>query len=154
MEENFSIINKTKSKLPSLPFFDVKNDILKNKYELSIAFVDKKVSRSLNKKYRGKDKATNVLSFSLDKNSGELVLCPAVIKTETKKFEKKFPNLLLFLVIHGMLHLKGMQHGAIMERAEKKYSQKYDTQHSSGDRHRVRNDKSRSGRIYQRRKKS
>lgn len=154
MEENFSIINKTKKRLPSLPFFDIKNDILKKKYELSIAFVDKKISRSLNKKYRGKDKATNVLSFSLDKNSGELVLCPDVIKTETKKFEKNFSNLLLFLVIHGMLHLKGMQHGAIMERAEKKYSQKYDKKHSSGNRHRILDDKNRGGRIYQRRKKS
>ena len=154
MEENFSIVNKTKSKLPSLPFFDIKNDILKNKYELSIAFVDKKISRSLNKKYRNKDKATNVLSFSLDKNSGELILCPDIIKTETKKFEKKFPDLLLFLVIHGMLHLKGMQHGAIMERAEKKYSQKYDTQHSNRNRHRILDDKNRGRRIYQRRKKS
>ncbi|MDQ5954958.1 MAG: putative rRNA maturation factor [Patescibacteria group bacterium] len=121
MEENFSIINKTKERLPRLPFFDIKNDILKKKYELSIAFVDKKISRSLNKKYRGKDKATNVLSFSLNKNSGELVLCPQLIKTETKKFERNFPNLLLFLVIHGMLHLKGMEHGEKMEKLEEKY---------------------------------
>ena len=66
MQENFSLINKTKNKIPVLPLFDIKNDILGKNYSLSVAFVDEKTSQKLNKKYRGKNKPTNVLSFSLN----------------------------------------------------------------------------------------
>src|SRR3989344_3309874 len=136
MKENFSIINKTKGKLPSLPFVKIKNDILGKNYSLSVAFVEKNKSREINKKYRNKNKATNVLSFSLRKNEGELVLCPSVIRGEVKEKNKSlhlgstlksetFEKWLGFLVIHGMLHLKGMEHSSTMDRAEKKYDQKY-----------------------------
>ena len=131
-------------------FEKLKNDILGKQYSLSIAYVSEKKSREINKKYRKKNKATNVLSFSLRKNEGELVLCPAVIKREAKIFSKNFRQFLGFLVIHGMLHLKGMKHSSTMERAEKKYDQKY----FSGNRCRLLDDKSRSGRVFQRRKKS
>lgn len=150
MEENFSIINKTKGKLPSLPFLDMKNEILGKNYSLSIALVGKKTSQALNKKYRDKDKPTNVLSFSLRKNEGELILCPDVIKRECKNFGKTFSNFLGFLVIHGMLHLKGHEHSSTMEKAEEKYDQKY----LSGNRRRLLNDQSRGGRVSKRRKKS
>ncbi|OGI57557.1 rRNA maturation RNase YbeY [Candidatus Nomurabacteria bacterium RIFCSPHIGHO2_02_FULL_37_13] len=101
-------------------FSKLKNDILGKQYSLSIAYVSERKSREINKTYRKKDKATNVLSFSLRKNEGELILCPSVIKRETKKFGRNFRELSVFLVIHGMLHLKGMKHGSRMEREEKK----------------------------------
>jgi len=47
-----------------------------------------------------------VLVFALYKNMGELVLCKSIIRKELKKFNKTFEQLLGFLVIHGMLHLK------------------------------------------------
>ena len=111
---------------------NIKNDILGKKYSLSIAFVTEEKSREINKKYRRKDKATNVLSFALGKNWGELVLCKAVIKKEArlrlsasdgqaKKIKDVYQDYLGFLVIHGMLHLKGMRHGKKMEKLEKKY---------------------------------
>lgn len=121
MDESVSIINKTKIKLPSLPFFDLKNEILGKNYDLSIAFVEKNKSHELNKKYREKDKPTNILSFPLSKNTGELVICPAVVKKEAKNFDKNFKEFLGFLVIHGMLHLKGLEHGKKMENLEQKY---------------------------------
>ena len=124
MEENFSIINKTKSKLPRLPFLKIKNDILGKKYSLSIAYVSEKKSREINKKYRGKNKAANILSFSLRKDVGELVLCQIVIKKEIKNFNKTFEGWLGFLVIHGMLHLKGLKHGRKMEKWEIFYCEK------------------------------
>ena len=99
----------------------LKNDILSKEYSLSIAYVSEKKSREINKKYRNKDKPTNVLSFALRKNEGEIVLCKTVIKKEAKNFEKNFDEFLLFLVIHGMLHLKGLKHGKKMEELEKKY---------------------------------
>jgi probable rRNA maturation factor len=99
-------------------FENVKNDILGKQYSLSIAYVDEKKSREINKKYRNKNKATNVLSFPLHKNEGEIVLCPAAIKREAKSFSKTFRQFLGFLVIHGMLHLKGYDHGEKMEKLE------------------------------------
>jgi rRNA maturation RNase YbeY len=71
-------------------FSRIKNDILGKKYSLSIAYVTSAKSRELNKKYRKKDKATNVLSFALRKDMGELVLCPAVIRKEAKNFDRTF----------------------------------------------------------------
>jgi probable rRNA maturation factor len=148
MEENLQIINKTKGKLPSLPFAELKKEILGEGYTLSVAFVGAKKSRELNRNYRSKDRSTNILSFSLSKTAGELVLCPAVIKKETKKFGKNFHDLLGFLVIHGMLHLKGRRHGSIMEKEETKYDEKYFSGHRLGNR----NHKSGRGRIFKRRK--
>lgn len=110
MEERFSVI---------------KNDILGKKYSLSIAYVSAKKSKEINKIYRKKDKSTNVLSFALKKNEGELVLCKEVIKKEAKKEKRDFDRYLQFLVIHGMLHLKGMRHGKKMEKAEDFYEKKH-----------------------------
>lgn len=150
MDTKLSIINQTKGNIPKLPFLAIKNEILGHDYDLSIAFVGKLKSKKLNNTWREKNYATNVLSFSLNKKSGELVLCPEVIKKETKKFNRNFRELLGFLVIHGMLHLKGMSHGAIMEKAEEKYDKKY----FNGNRRRLFDYKSSRGRIHQGRKKS
>ncbi|MEK9182579.1 MAG: rRNA maturation RNase YbeY [Patescibacteria group bacterium] len=135
-------------------FGKLKNDILGKDYSLSIAFVPENKSREINKKYRKKDKATNVLSFSLRKNEGELILCKPVIKREAKNSGKNWQRWLHFLVIHGMLHLKGMKHSSTMEKAENFYLQRYDKKYFGGDRHRVQNDKNRNGRIRKGRKKS
>jgi probable rRNA maturation factor len=131
-------------------FSRIKNEILGKDYSLSIAYISSKKSRELNKKYRKKDRATNVLAFPLRKNEGELVLCKPVIRHEAKDFGKTFDQFLGFLVIHGMLHLKGLDHSSTMERAEAKYDKKY----FGGDRRGLSNDASRSGRILKRRKKS
>jgi probable rRNA maturation factor len=150
MQEKFSITNKTGILLPRLPLEDIKNDILGKNYSLSLAFVNKKESREINKKYKGKDKSTNILSFSLHKNEGEIIMCPMVVRQEAKSFEKTFRQFLGFLVIHGMLHLKGMEHSSRMERAEEKYDQKYFCRDRCGIVH----DASRGRRIFKGRKKS
>lgn len=129
MEDTFSLTDQTRTKL-ALPlgrqaFVFMKNEILGEKYCLSIALVSEKKSQEINFQYRNKNNPTNVLSFCLSKTEGELILCPSLIKKESKDKEKNFGmdfgGLLRFLTIHGMLHLKGMDHGAKMETAEKKY---------------------------------
>jgi rRNA maturation RNase YbeY len=164
IQGDFSIVNLTKMKLPEFAvsgasaFLSLKDEILGKKYSLSLAYVGEKASRELNKKWRGKDKPTNVLSFSLTRGSGEIVICPKVVlkesKDEEKNFNKDFPHLLGFLVIHGMLHLKGRAHGSRMEREEKLYCKKYDKKYFDWNRRGVLNDKSRGGRILKGRKKS
>ena len=124
-KDDFSVVNKTKGKLPSLPLVVLKDDILGKKYSLSVAFVSEKKSREINKAYRGIDKPTNILSFLLTKNEGEILLCPNVIKKQTKKFDRNFKELLGYLVIHGMLHLKGFEHSKKMENLENLYCKKF-----------------------------
>lgn len=127
-DSKVSIINKTKGKLPSLPFAtytQMKNSILGKKYDLSIAFVGTAESRKLNRTMRGKDKSTNILSFELSKNSGELVINLAAVKADAPKFGQKVLPFFKFLLIHGMLHLNGMQHGSTMEGMEAKFKKKF-----------------------------
>ncbi len=119
VEETLSITNATKGALRnvtrSVPFVEIKNIILGKKYELSLVFISKKKSHELNYIYRGKDKPTNVLSFSLDTKTGEIFITPSV----TEKSE------IGFLFIHGCLHLKGMEHGSTMEELEEKFRKRF-----------------------------
>lgn len=135
---------------------NVKNDILGRDYSLSVALITEKKSREINKKYRKKDKPTNVLSFPLRKNEGEILLCRSVIKREAKerKFDKSFEELMGFLVIHGMLHLKGMKHSSRMKKAEDFFCKKYGPKYFYWNRRGVHDDESRRGRISKGRKKS
>ena len=130
----------------------LKNDILGKDYDLSFALVSSAQSRKINKECRQKDKPTNVLSFKKKKKQGELIICPAVVKKEVKekKFDKSYDELFGFLVIHGMLHLKGMQHGSIMDKAEKKYDKKYFYR----DRRGILDNASSGSRVSKRRKRS
>ncbi len=128
MDNKVSIINKTKDKALALSFSvveEIKNEILGKDYELSIVYVGPKLSQKLNKEYRGKDNPTNILSFNVSENVGELIICQNVLKKEAKNFNKTPSKFLGFLLIHGMLHLKGLEHGSIMERREEKYDEKY-----------------------------
>lgn len=70
--------------------------VWQGKTDLSIALVGQKRIRELNKKYRGKDKATDVLSFSY----GEIVIC----------LDKVAKGELARVLIHGILHLLGFGH--------------------------------------------
>lgn len=125
MTEDFSIVNKTKSTLPKVPFAKMKDAALGKNYSLSLVFIGEERSRFLNNAYRGKDKPTNILSFSIEKNTGEIFITPSVLKKQVKKFGRKYENLAAFLFIHGLMHLKGHEHGSTMEKAEKKLRKKF-----------------------------
>jgi len=114
-------ITKQNGTLPRVPFLALKEKVLGKSYELSVAFVDEKTAKSLNKKYRNKTYIPNTLSFSLTPKSGEIVLCIPAIKKEYKNFEMTYKKYLIFLIIHSMLHLKGFEHGSTMESMEQKY---------------------------------
>jgi len=121
MKDLFSVTNTTKGKTPRLPFLLYKNRILGKKYDLSLVFVGEKKIRALNKRYRKIDKPTDILSFSVGKNSGEIFICQKIAKTQAKEFERSYANFIPFLLIHGMAHLLGYDHGNKMETLEKKY---------------------------------
>lgn len=74
---------------------------------LTVVFNDSNDMANLNKKFRGKDGPTDVLSFEgVDKSSlGEVVLCVDVIESRGK-----FMNETVLLILHGILHLLGYEH--------------------------------------------
>jgi probable rRNA maturation factor len=108
-------------KFLSTDFAIIKNRILGKKYEVSIILIGKKRCRKLNFNTRKKDYATDVLSFEIEKNIGEIFITPEIAKTKCKKFMMNYEKYLIFLVIHAFLHLKGLKHGAKMEQAEAKF---------------------------------
>ena len=89
------------------------------KIGLSIALVGQARIKELNKKYRRKDKATDVLSFQYD-NSGEVVICLKEVKKNAEEFKSTFKKELARILIHGILHVLGYTHQT-MKNKEKHY---------------------------------
>ncbi len=115
-----NIKNTTRKKNPSLPYQKMVEKALGKKYELSLVFIGDKLSRKLNKQYRKIDKPTDILTFTLSKNEGEIFINLNLAKKQAHKYERNYTNFIGFLVIHGFMHLKGYEHSAKMEMEEKK----------------------------------
>ena len=116
-EEKFTITNKTKHTPQRGLFSKIKEVALGKDYALSLVFIGKRKSRTLNRTYRGKDNPTNILSFPIDTKSGEIFITESVAKKEGFSVG--------FLFIHGLVHLKGYAHGDTMERAEIKLRKQF-----------------------------
>jgi probable rRNA maturation factor len=81
--------------------------------ELTLRFVGRKEGRALNAAWRGRDYATNVLSFPYETEPvlmGDLVLCWPVVKQEAADQGKSVEAHAAHLVVHGLLHLCGHDH--------------------------------------------
>lgn len=89
------------------------------RHELSLLLTDDEEIQTLNRTYRGLDRATDVLSFPQDENavneSGDILLGDVVISVETaarqaEEHHLNFNEELILLAIHGILHLLGFDH--------------------------------------------
>ncbi len=85
--------------------------------ELSIRVVDAKEGRMLNREYRGKDYATNVLSFPAELPPGmtlpligDLAICAPVVTREAAEQNKLVRDHWAHMTVHGVLHLLGYDH--------------------------------------------
>ena len=81
--------------------------------ELTLRFVGAAEARKLNRAYRGRDYATNVLTFDYAHAPGvraDIVLCVPVVKREAREQGKPFRDHLCHLVVHGVLHAQGLAH--------------------------------------------
>ena len=101
--------------------------------EISLSFVDDENIKQLNKQYLGRDKATNVLSFSLlEGEYGDInpqILGDIIISVETAQRDALYGKLTVdqeidFLIIHGILHLLGYNHENTTEKETKIMRQK------------------------------
>jgi len=122
---SFKLINETKELLPILPFEKIKAAALGSKYILTTIIVSPARIKKLNTIYRDKESATDILSFPIGDNEGEIYLCLEEAKKEAKKFSREYENFLAFLFIHGCVHLKGHDHGSMMERIEAKIRKQF-----------------------------
>ena len=81
--------------------------------EVTVRFVGTDEGRQLNRDYRGRDYATNVLSFPYESGEricGDLVLCLPVVEREAREQGKSPEAHFAHMVVHGMLHLQGYDH--------------------------------------------
>ena len=114
------INNRTKTRVDLKLIEKIVNDFLaeykKEKLDVSIAIVGDTTIRELNKKYRKKDKVTDVLSFPEENDNvfidhhnllGEVVINIAQIKRQAKKYSKNQEEELKYILLHGLLHLLG-----------------------------------------------
>jgi probable rRNA maturation factor len=102
--------------------------------ELTIRFVDADEGRALNRDYRGKDYATNVLTFAYSEDDSteddggagagsevtqaDIVLCTDVLQREAKEQGKALEQHAAHLIVHGVLHAQGYDHETDEEAAE------------------------------------
>ena len=92
--------------------------------ELTIRFVDAEEGRALNREYRGKDYATNVLTFAYTEDEesevtqADIILCTDVLQREAAEQKKSVTSHAVHLVVHGVLHAQGYDHETDDEAAE------------------------------------
>jgi probable rRNA maturation factor len=84
----------------------------RDRRELTLRIVGAPESRALNRRYRGKDKPTNVLSFPSDAPGmlGDIVVCAPVVNREAREQGKDPAPHWAHMVVHGVLHLLGFDH--------------------------------------------
>ncbi|MBU1036922.1 rRNA maturation RNase YbeY [Patescibacteria group bacterium] len=80
---------------------------IKRSLSLSVVFVDNPTIKKINKRYRGINKVTNVLSFE---EINEIFICYTQAKKRVQKQQKTLKEEIGLLFIHGLLHLLGFNH--------------------------------------------
>lgn len=91
--------------------------------QLTLRFVDAEEGRILNRDYRNKDYATNVLTFAYTEDDGEttqadIILCTDVVQKEAAEQGKSVEAHAAHLVVHGVLHAQGYDHESDEEAEE------------------------------------
>lgn len=98
---------------------EILNDFNHNEREVSMLICDDRFIHTLNKEYRAKDSATDVLSFAFDDDDefilpnsslGEIIISAETAMKQAKNFDISYEEEFARLAIHGLLHLLGYDH--------------------------------------------
>lgn len=107
-----------------LSFVDmVFSDLKINNWEISLTICDNNYIQNINKEYRNKDKPTDVITFVMSDepfpvsmnddepySAGDMIISLETIKENSEYFKVSYEEELKRVIIHGILHLKGMDH--------------------------------------------
>ena len=99
------------------------------RYSLSVVLVSAARIRTLNRTYRRKDASTDVLAFLISKHEGELYFSPTDVAKKAPEFGLTTKKYFEYLLVHGLVHLKGFDHGRRMTALEKKYCRAFGFAH-------------------------
>ena len=130
-----SITQTVRRKAPSIPFHTIAEAILPRDYHLSLVLIGDTLGKRLNKQYKQRNYPTNILSFPLEKDSGEIFINVRRVEREAQQYHAPHTSRtisptkrnvltrkhLTYLFIHGCLHLAGYTHGDTMSKLEQKY---------------------------------
>jgi rRNA maturation RNase YbeY len=143
MAGTVDITNFTKRRMPLPPFKRITEAALPG-WDISISFVGATRARALNKKLRNKEYVPNVLSYEAGPKHGEIIICMDRVMKERMDYGIPSPiHFAQYLLIHGLMHLKGHPHGPTMDRSERALKARFNiisnekTAHRNG--HRSRN---------------
>lgn len=115
------ITNLTSSKINTkslLKTADVASAVLGMRKDISLVLVGDAKMKELNKKYRGKNKITDVLSFE---ELNEIFICVPQAKKQARLLKTSLKTELTRLLTHGIVHLKGFDHETSAQEAERMF---------------------------------
>jgi probable rRNA maturation factor len=125
IDETNEIAEKAQQLVESILQFAAKKEEIQEGTELSVTFVDNKRIQEINKEYRNKDSATDVISFALEEMGedeveiigaemprmlGDIIISIERTKEQAEEYGHSFDRELGFLALHGFLHLLGFDH--------------------------------------------
>ncbi|MFD4930619.1 rRNA maturation RNase YbeY [Peribacillus butanolivorans] len=125
MDETNEVTEKAQHLVESILQFAAKKENIEKDTELSVTFVDNKRIQEINKEYRHKDAATDVISFALEEMGedeveiigaemprmlGDIIISIERTKEQAEEYGHSFDRELGFLALHGFLHLLGFDH--------------------------------------------
>lgn len=117
---HIDIRTTVRGSVPRIPFEDIARSILPAQYELSLVVCGDTLARRINTENRKKTYSPNVLSLPIDTHEGEIFLNLRKAEREAKQEDTSTRARLALLYVHGLYHLKGLNHGPKMEALEQK----------------------------------
>jgi len=116
----------TRGRIPQLPYESIRDAVLGSDYDLTIAYVNAQRSEELHIQWKHTRGPANILSFPYSDTEGEIVLHLPTVYARAPEFDHSPKQHLLFLIIHGCLHLAGYTHGHTMEKLEREWMKVFD----------------------------
>lgn len=119
-ESKIDIKVTIRGSVPRIPFEEMTRAVLGDKYTLSLVVCGDKLAQRINTEYRNKTYYPNVLSFPLSKTEGEIFLNVRKAAREARQLETTTTKRTALLFVHGLFHLRGMDHSDRMEAEEQR----------------------------------
>ncbi len=125
MASNTEIRTTIRGPVPRIPFEAMANAVLGKSYSLSLVICGDKLAQRMNATYRKKTYYPNVLSFPYSTTEGEIFLNIPKASREAKQGGISLTKRAALLYVHGLFHLKGLDHSDHMEAMEQKILKRF-----------------------------